>query len=427
MHMNKLLLIISVLVLLHDPVQAGISSHVTVTHSETCGIKQQVLVITGKSLPGLMGKPVNRISLFKWNGVTLEQIPFQIDQRDEKNRYVLPDTDNAGRVSDASHFDNNDELTLLPKDAGERMALLPGNLGQDALMEMELKNSKSTGSRWLYVKSDISHAMTSARTYIHYSAALNTVGTDGFEIGFSSATPFLIDRLRWRTDSADGWSLDVVDTMKIRHTGKLFGFIDFERNATDYHSRLVAIKQGPIRIIRRTENQVSMFWKLKSPSVLVDYVITPDGFTMDTIIDIPFSVGLFFSDLVTLTTVDWNSAENLPVLTINSGNQHNRLVVDGHMSAEKMAFNSLDQNTLSIDSSLGNLQVTLTIPDDFPIVSQLYLRDDITEINSPEQDAGQFGNVGFTTTGWENINTEVHHLEFNACLASKRSAVLLPN
>ena len=388
-----------------------------VTLENFCGRNQQLLVVSGEVLPELVGATVDRITVFKWSGAGLEAVPFQIDQKDEDNRYIMPATDNAKTSGETSSFDSNDEIALLIQDAGERITKLPEQNGQDSLMALEIKNPGDAVSRWLYFKKNAAFSSKAVRSYINYSISLDTVSTETFQLGFSKETPFLIDTFNWRAGFAAPWSPDIADVMKIRHTGKLFGFIDFERNAADYHSELIAVKQGPMRIIRRTENKVSMFWKLKSPSVLVDYVITPDGFTMDMIIDIPFRVGLFFSDLVTMTTMDWNSSTDLPVLTIRTDTQANDLVVDGKMSADKIAFNGLAQNTFGIDSHLGKVQMTLTIPDDFPITSRLYLRDDLSEADAPEQDTGQFGNVGFTTTGWENINTEVHHMEFKACLS----------
>ena len=417
MHSYKRLLAI-LLTAYNTTLLAGPITHSTIRLAEPCGYKQRLLVIPGAFLPGLIGSPVNRIAVFKWSGTDLEPIPFQIDQRDEDNRYILGDKNKETSDSDINRLDDNDEFALLRHNADEYITRLSENNGQDDLIELEIKNHNSP-VQWIYFKKNAAHASVTERAYMHYAQSLDTVSSETFKIGFSSTLPFLIDTLQWKTDSADSWSPDVSDIMKIRHTGKLFGLIHFERSAADYHSRLVAIKSGPIRIIRRTENTISMFWKLKSPRLLIDYVISPDGFIMDTIIDIPFPVGFFFSDLVTLTTMDWNSAKKLPMLTISYGTPLNSLAVDGRMSVDETAFNGLAQNTFNIDSDLGAIQVTLAIPDNVPITPQLYLRDDISATDAPEQDIGQFGNAGFTTTGWENMDTEVHHLKLIACLSKK--------
>ena len=203
--------------------------------------------------------------------------------------------------------------------------------------------------------------------------------------------------------------------MKIRHRGKFLGFLNFERTHADYSSKLVSVKQGPLRIIRRTSNRVRMLWKLKSPVLYVDYVMMPDGFIMDTVIDIPFNVGLFFSDVVTLTTMDWNDDPSLPDLSIHAPNG-DRLPVTGHMSADKRLFNTINSNQFAVSNPWGKLLVRLDIPDDFPIRTWLYLSDEITATDSPENHRGQFGNVGFRTTEWERVDSNIHHLKFTACV-----------
>ena len=59
------------------------------------------------------------------------------------------------------------------------------------------------------------------------------------------------------------------------------------------------------------------------------------------------------------------------------------------------------------------------IPDDFPIRPWLYLHDEIETADSPEHHPGQFGNVGFRTTEWERIDSDVHHLKFTICMSSR--------
>ena len=92
--------------------------------------------------------------------------------------------------------------------------------------------------------------------------------------------------------------------------------------------------------------------------------------------------------------------------------------VDGRMSADKQAFNTANTRHFSVSSSFGDMFVSLDIPDDFPIQPWLYLRDDIEEADSPENHAGQFGNVGFRTTEWERIDTKVQHLTFTICMSA---------
>ena len=208
----------------------------------------------------------------------------------------------------------------------------------------------------------------------------------------------------------------MLDTMKIRHQGRFLGFIPFKRTHRDYTSRLTAVKAGPLRVIRRTESRIRLLWHLKTPAVHIDYVMMPGGFVMDTVIDIPFNVGLFFNGIETLTTVDWNEDVALPRLTVEVPGHLTGAIIDGYMSSDKHEINLLRGDQFTVTSSLGEMFVSLEIPSGVPITPWLYLRDAQNEVDPPENRAGQFGNVGFRTTGWEQIDTEVQHVKFTVCL-----------
>ena len=163
-----------------------------------------------------------------------------------------------------------------------------------------------------------------------------------------------------------------------------------------------------------------MLWHLKTPAVYIDYVMMPSGFIMDTAIDIPFNVGLFFRDVDTLTTVDWDDDPALARLAIHRPGGGQALIIDGQMSSEERDFNLVLSNQFTVTSSLGEMLVRLHIPPGMPITPWLYLRDAQDEPDPPENRVGQFGNVGFRTTGWEQIDRQIHHLKLTVCLQAKQ-------
>ena len=153
---------------------AGPITHSTIRLADPCGYKQRLLVIPVASLPGLIGSPVNRIAVFKWSGTDLEPIPFQIDQRDEDNRYILGDKNKETSDSEINRLDENDEFALLRQNADEYITRLPENNGQDDLIELEIKNHNSP-IQWIYFKKNAAHASVTERAYVHYAPSLDTV------------------------------------------------------------------------------------------------------------------------------------------------------------------------------------------------------------------------------------------------------------
>lgn len=386
-----------------------------IAYVPACETPQHLAVLRGKDVPSLLGLPITAIELYAKSESGLLPVTFQIDPRDSDGRYAIAPGSNPETGAGEPLLDDNDELVFMAADAGVRIDVdaLPAHA---QLKELRIDNPVSGKSGWIYASVSGRQDRSAETVSVRYDPETDAVQTAIYAIGFSRRTPFLVDTLKWYLGHGQQWSPDVLDTMKIRHRGRLFGFIDFKRTGDDYHSRLVAVRTGPLRIIRRTENAVRMLWKLKTPRVYVDYVMNPDGFVMDTIVDIPFRIGLFFSDIDTLTTVDWDSAPGLPRIAVASADSRAAFPVNGEMNQEKKALNATEGTRFSASSAYGRVQVQLDISEDFAITPWLFFNDNLAAADPPEQVPGQFGHVGFRTTGWENIDTEVHHLRFQVCL-----------
>lgn len=397
--------------------QAELLASNLVTVASSCPSRLQPVVLTGQQLPALTGLPVPRLMLYRWSGTDMQPVVFQIDRRDEDDRYLFSaDTDKQ-----QADFDANDELVFIFSDAGQRLPSQSEEYRSGRFIELGIQNPGLQEQHWIYVSLSDSIVKPSGKKYISYYPDADSITTDLYRLGFSRQSPFLVDSFNWWDAPAKQWSLDLLDTMKIRHNGKLLGLIDFKRTQDDYSSRLTAIKRGPVRVIRRTENRVRVFLGLKTPVLMIDYVLAADGFVMDTTVDIPFSMGMFFSQIETLTTVDWKKQPGLTSMLVSNTQLSGDLQIDGAMTKQKQAFNKISDTGFKITSPSGVMQVSLDIPEDFPIKAFLYLRDVLNEPDPPETVEGQFGNVGFRTTGWEHIDSRVHHLRFTVCLYSKHS------
>ena len=396
---------------------AQIISTEKVRPASSCPSTQGLAVVAGRNVPALLGTPIQQISLLNYSQGRLSPVSFQIDQKDGQGRYLIEAIPPDELQTRAAALDENDELVFRFKDSGKKLPETSEFVGLHSLVEIQVTDTNSEISGWIYASISDQNKPLPSNKLIRYLPDTDSVQSGLYHIGFSAQLPFLVDTFHWKLDGDHTWSPDTSDTMKIRHRGTFLGFIPFQRTQNDYSSRLVSVKVGPLRVIRRTSNRIRMLWQLKTPALYVDYVMMPDGFIMDTIIDIPFNIGLFFSNVETLTTMDWNDDPDLPELTIYSPDGVMKLPVDGHMSADKQAFNTANSSHFSVSSSFGDLFIQLDIPDDFPIKPWLYLRDAIEEPDSPENHVGQFGNVGFRTTEWEQIDTKVHHLTFTICMS----------
>ncbi len=403
---------------------AQVTASYRIKSSSICNSEYSLIILSAADLPRTLGLKIENLSLLRFTEDEQQSIVFQIDQKDVHGRYILNKHPDDSKLN--KRLGKNDELVFRAKDLGERLSPSFKQFKQKLLIEIEVYSDQNKSSGWIYIilQENKSNSVKRGASLL-YQSEEDRIISPVYKVGFSNDKPFLLNAFHWNLSenlSSENfaseevkWSSDMTDTMKIRHMGKFFGF-PFKRTDDDYYSKLLSVKKGPLRVIRRTENTVKVFWKLKSPALYIDYVMMPDGFIMDTMIDIPFKISFFFSELITMTTMDWNNSVEQQHLFIKTENSNLSLPVNGKNTDNKKKFNQIMASNFSAMGELGNFNVKLDIPDDFPIHSQLYLRDALHEIDLPENNPGQFGNVGFKTTGWENIDSELHHLKFTVCV-----------
>ncbi len=397
-------------------VAADILASYTLKDNTVCATDKSLIIVSAYEVEKLSSMMFNKLSLISVLDQQLRSVSFQLDRKDEQGRYIL--SNNASMVK---LINAQDELVFRKQDLGERLKADSQLIKNYSLIEIKVTTKQTAVPGWIYIVSGVPLTAGEHKSIV-YQTAQDSVSSAVYKIAFAAKKPFLLDSFQWNLSGKMpevpahriSWSPDISDTMKIRHTGRFLGF-SFKRTDDDYVSRLVAVKQGPLRIIRRTENRVKVFWKLKSPVLYIDYVMMPDGFVMDSMVDIPFKIAFFFSDLSTITTMDWNNTvrDNLHIIYQQADLN---LLVNGVPTPEKNAFNNISARNFLVDSQFGQFSVRLDIPDDFPLEAQLFLRDDLNAIDPPENYPGQYGNVGFKTTGWENIDNKLYHLKFTVCV-----------
>ncbi len=395
--------------------QAQIVAHYTIKKNSDCAGNYALFVLTGIQIPALSGKNINKLSMFHLHNEEWQKIVFQVDQKDAQGRYLM----NVEHLPVRNKFVTQDELVFRGKDLAGRIDPFSSLSHAHSLIELEVITANR--SRWIYIDIDSEHSefALNDNDLLVYDSKQDIVSSSLFKIVFSKTQPFLLEQLHWRSSNGTDWGNDITDTMKIRHQGKFMGF-QFKRSQNDYDSQLRAVKEGPLRIIRRTENRIKVFWKLKSPVLYIDYIISHNGFVMDSMIDIPFKIGYFFSELVTITTMDWNNLEADSGFKIQRSKDYPEIIINGKPSDLKQRFNQLWGKQFSLAAQGRIIHVKLDIPDDFPINSKLYLKDNIAESDIPENNPGQYGNVGFKTVGWENIDSKLYHLKFIVCVTKDK-------
>lgn len=375
------------------------------------------VVLPGARLGALQGIPAERIVLFAQRHGEFIPIPFQIDRKDASGRHlIIPE---QGTESPSAALDAFDECVFMADDAGLPISQLPESFAAIAVQAIRVHSGAAGG--WVYA---LAFADTpppkSPDVYVHYDAERDAISTDAYRAAFSPDLPFLIDRFQWKISEAGDWSPNLADTMKVRHTGKLFGAINFKRSQADYRSQLISVKQGPIRIIRRTRNSVRMMLGMRTPSLLIDYIAYRRYAVMDTIIDLPFPIGWFFSHVETLTTMDLRNDPGLREMRILHRAVPGGIALDGVTPPGERNLEKEKDTDYVIANNFGQILVQLDIDKELPIQKRVYFVDNQELPDPPENVPGQFGNSGYATTGWEDVGRGVHHMQFSFTIVPAR-------
>lgn len=363
------------------------------------------VTVPGKMLPMLRGLPTARITLFAIHSSVAVLIPFQIDQRESNGQYRIDPALDDERPD--REFTTADELVFMAADIGTTASAAATTWHLRTIAALTVGDGEARGTVYIAVTDD-GPAPRSAIDYVHYDASNDSISTTTYRIHFHADQPFLVSGLQWRR--SDGYGPNLIDTMKIRHRGKLFGKFDFLRTQADYRSTLTAVKDGPIRIIRRTTNRVRVLWALRSPGVDIDYIAYANHIVMDTTLDFPFRIGWFFKDVTTFASMDLAGTPGMHVYNADGSDWLN---MDGRMSAAKQHYNESRHKNFIMSDQDGMIVGTMHLTDRLPIVWHVLLVDDVTQPDPPESITGQFGNIGFFTSRWEMMDTDVHHLYYS--------------
>ncbi len=77
---------------------------------------------------------------------------------------------------------------------------------------------------------------------------------------------------------------------------------------------------------------------------------------------------------------------------------------------------------MAITNVYGTVVTDISVEKDSPIRNRVYLLDDLSVADPPEEEPGLFGNVGFRMTEWEKLDSQTHHVLFRAYMLRDATA-----
>jgi hypothetical protein len=208
-----------------------------------------VSLVEGQQVSFLHHQPVATFRVYAFRNDTLIPIPFQIDERDQRDRWVLDQGARPNPDNPAGEFDGNDAIVLMNRDLGARgdSAKLPG--GATAWGEIRVGN-EANPLGFAYVGSFNSPPPlpSNEHPYARYDPETDRVYAERYALEFRAPLPThvaFVDQLNeFGTNTVAG----VHATGKVRFLG---GLLTLHRTDADLQMELLGYRNGPVRVIRR--------------------------------------------------------------------------------------------------------------------------------------------------------------------------------
>lgn len=192
------------------------------------------VIVTGAEVPLFQGTSVDDIFVYRWTGVTWEQIPFQVDEV-AAGAYVS--------VEDGT-LDADDEIVFMAQDLGSQApdAIANAVSVNGLWYEVEVTNPLNTSEKgWAYVARSSTLSVTNPTDYADFDGS-QTVTATAYAATWSSSHGGLDDLKLY------GGS-DILDRTKIRARYRIFGIPGTATEETLPAPPLTLVRDGAVRVV----------------------------------------------------------------------------------------------------------------------------------------------------------------------------------
>ncbi len=314
------------------------------------------------------GKKSRLLSLFTVKNNKILSIPYQIDRKNKDGTYSLKRVKIIGQ---------RDEIVFQVEDANDRNDnLVRSKFPGKCIMRVKVTEGKETG--WIYFIYPLPN--TNTESYVRYKRKNNTefISTPYYQTSYQNESIFF--HTYKVTPKAGGNLVNIIDTMKLRFVIKTFFGIKFERTEKDLTYKVIGVKVGPIRIIRKTSSQLKVFLGLKSPAILVDNYYTKYFLETPSYLTVPFKLSYVASNAYYRQTISYTSAILGDKLYCNGCRKP--LLFNGHISPYEKATKVEPLTWSALIGPTGNILYLAKWSKDLPVTKNLYFFDD-SEASDP--------------------------------------------
>jgi hypothetical protein len=350
----------------------------------------------------LGGTPVDQVGVLAFRDGHAVPIPSQVDER-RGRKLALP----GGREPSADDrpgvLDGEDLIVFMPCDAGERRsaaeveAALAASGPVRAWREVRVDDPVEHTSAWAYVVIAEPPPATERR-YVAYASNADLITAARYRIGLVNALP---NYFSVALAGAPGPNL--IDGLRLRAEATLrANLAHWTLNETQGHHELVAWKEGPVRVIRRSRHQVAVGLGIHLTAGIAHTYFYPQHVFGPGSMKLPFSPGVLFRDITAFGGAD---ARDLRGWRYHApGVPPKGFLVDGRMEDAERAFAEGGDWFVLARHETALLFVTRMSENLARAVPlRLVYRDDAERDDPPETSRGQVPLVGYQARGVERL------------------------
>ena len=416
-----------------------------IENPQTLERRYDIVVVTGDLLGTLMGKEISHLRVYAHRNGIFQPIPYQIDERDAKGEFVYTGGDLAGQDTDRGRFDLNDELVFECSHLGDRVARDLWPEGANAGDEIEASDPRDTSKKgWAYILYFPQNPPAASREdYVNYDPGRDRVMGRFYTVGYKKGFTLFTDLIYPKEYGGSGE--DMLDRVKIRIDVQLVqGMVHVRRSEKDMRCRVVGWKDGPIRVMRNTENTFRILFNIPSPSLFSVTEYYPHYFTVPMRFSIPFSMKWVMNSFVISGFAITAYGDFLTHMI--GGRAYSNRNPDGITFTGRTPYEELKKKyDLSklvwgyfAKEGVGMWFPRMAFPDPFLQFMQLYARDEVTLKDPPEDEPGVIGcgalaysqslqgklgvprGKGFTSDMWDTVQKGNVELSLDTYIASPR-------
>jgi hypothetical protein len=237
------------------------------------------VVITGKNLPGLLGKPISSIVIMNRNGA----IPFQIDEITADGEYVLDGGELPNGKDGDGALGGRDEIAFLWDDAVPVAGASDRGSKDTAVITL----SRGGERRFVYAVFDPAASIPrSPKRYIEYNHGSGRVATPYYYADFAKDR-FHFARAGLLDFSADKY-IDLAGELRVEILlTALFGLLPIRYGENDLVCFVRRYKAGPVRLIRRGDFHLNLGLGVKGSRAAVNQICYPRAVGVPVYVHLP--------------------------------------------------------------------------------------------------------------------------------------------